>query len=120
MAIKMFITGHLLKESVGNPETPECNYSSKNDSYIKSLIEQMHYLKEENEMENSFIQSLLFRNSSTTKSCKMIYFAIVIKLIFIYIFIHIFIYLSIYLFVYSLFKVDLHLDLKTSKDFLWH
>ena len=99
MAIKMFITGHLLKESVGNPETPECNYSSKNDSYIKSLIEQMHYLKEENEMENSFIQSLLFRNSSTTKSCKMIYFAIVIKLIFIYIFIHIFIYLSIYLFI---------------------
>ena len=99
MALKMFITGLLLKQSFGNPEIPECNYSSKSDSYIKSLIEEIHYLKEENEMENSFIQFLLFRNSSTTKSCKIIYFAIVIKLIFIYIFIHIFIYLFIYLFI---------------------
>ena len=29
MALKMFITGLLLKQSFGNPETPECNYSSK-------------------------------------------------------------------------------------------
>ena len=57
MALKMFITDqlHLLKQSIGYPKTPECNCNSKNDSYIKSLIEQIHYLKEENKMKNSFI-----------------------------------------------------------------
>ena len=33
---------------------------------IKSLIEQIHYLKEEDKMKNSFLQTLLFQNSSTT------------------------------------------------------
>ena len=68
MALKMFITDqlYLLKKQVGNPKAPQFNCSSKSDSYIKSLIEQIHYLKEENKMKNSFIQSLLFRNSSTT------------------------------------------------------
>ena len=48
MALKMFITDqlHLLKQSIGYPKTPECNCNSKSDSYIKSLIEQIHYLKQ--------------------------------------------------------------------------
>ena len=56
MALKMFITDQLfiLKQSIGNPKTPECNCNSKSDSYITSLIEQVHYLKEENKMKNSF------------------------------------------------------------------
>ena len=33
---------------VGNPKTPGCNCNS--DSYIKSLIKQIHYLKEENKI----------------------------------------------------------------------
>ena len=68
MALKMFITDqlYLLKQSIGNPKTLECNCISKSDSYIKSLIEQIHYLKEENKIKISFIQPLLFQNSSTT------------------------------------------------------
>ena len=68
MALKMFITDqlHLLKQMVGNPKTPECKCNSKSDRYIKPLIEQIHSLKEENKMKNSFIKSLLFQNSSTT------------------------------------------------------
>ena len=62
MALKMFITDqlYLLKQSIANPKTPGCNCNSRNDSYITSLIEQIHYLKEENKMKNAFIQSLLF------------------------------------------------------------
>ena len=62
MALKMFITDqlYLLKQLVGNPKTPECYCNSNSDSYITYLIEQIHYLKEENKMKNSFIQSLLF------------------------------------------------------------
>ena len=68
MSLKMFVTDqlYLLKQSVGNLKTPECNYNRKSDIYIKSIIEQIHYLKEENKMKNSFIQSLLFQNSYTT------------------------------------------------------
>ena len=57
IALKMFITDqlYLSKQSIRNPKTPECNYITKSDSYITSLIEQMHYLKEENKMKNSFI-----------------------------------------------------------------
>ena len=68
MALKMFITDqlYLLKQSIANPKTPGCNCNSRNDSYITSLIEQIHYLKEENKMKNAFIQSLLFQNFSTT------------------------------------------------------
>ena len=57
MALKMFVTDqlYLLKRSVGNPKTPEFNCNSKSDIHIKSLIEQIHYLKEENKMKNSFI-----------------------------------------------------------------
>ena len=68
MSLKMFVTDqlYLLKESVGNLKTPQCNYNRKSDIYIKSIIEQIHYLKEENKMKNSFIQSLLFQNSYTT------------------------------------------------------
>ena len=62
MAFKMFITGqlYLLKQSAVNQQIPECNCNSKSNSYIKSLIEQIHYLKVENKMKNSFTQSLLF------------------------------------------------------------
>ena len=41
MVLNMFITDqlYLLKQSVGNPKTPECNSNSKSNNYIKSLIE---------------------------------------------------------------------------------
>ena len=70
MALKMFITDqlYLVKQSTGKPKTPECNCNSQSDSYIKSLIEPIHYLKEENKMKNSFIQSLLLHNSCTKSS----------------------------------------------------
>ena len=68
MVLKMFITDqiYLLKQQIGNPKTPECNYNSKSHSYITSRIEQIHYLKEENKMKNSFFQTLLSQKSSTT------------------------------------------------------
>ena len=70
MALKIFITDqlYLLKQSIGNPKICEsnCDSKSKSDSHIKSLIEQIHYLKEENKIKISFIQSLLSQNSSTT------------------------------------------------------
>ena len=68
MSLKMFVTDqlYLFKQSVGNLKTPECNYNRKSGIYIKSIIEQIHYLKEENKMKNSFIQFLLFQNSYTT------------------------------------------------------
>ena len=57
MALKMFITDqlYLLKKSVANPKKLEYNCNSKSDSYIKSLTEQIHHLKQENKMKNSFI-----------------------------------------------------------------
>ena len=57
---------YLLKQLVSITNTPECNCNSKSIIYIKLIIEQIHYLKQENKMKNSFILSLLFKNSSTT------------------------------------------------------
>ena len=53
----------MLKQSVGSTKAPEYNPSS--DFYIKSLIEQIEYLKEENKIKNSVIQSLLHQNPSS-------------------------------------------------------
>ena len=39
---------------VGSPKALECNCSSNTDIYITSLIEQVHYVKEENKMENYY------------------------------------------------------------------
>ena len=38
--------------------------SSKNNIYIDSLLDQINYLKEENKMKNSIIQSLLCHSPS--------------------------------------------------------
>ena len=66
MALKMFITDQLfiLKQSIGNPKTPECNCNSKcsSNSNIKSncncniasLTEQTHYVKQEHKMKKLF------------------------------------------------------------------
>ena len=68
MALKMFITDQLfiLKQSIGNPKTPECNCNSKCSSNsnsnnnsnsncnIASLIEQTHYVKQEHKMKKLF------------------------------------------------------------------
>ena len=61
LALKMFVTDQLyiLKQSVGCPKTSECNFSSKESIYINSLHDQINYLKEENKIKNSIIQSLL-------------------------------------------------------------
>ena len=81
MALKMFITDqlYLLKKQVGNPKAPQYNCSSKSDKYIKSLIEQIHYLKEENKMKNSFIS--LCYSGIPLPLFLMIFFSIMIKLI---------------------------------------
>ena len=70
MALKMVITDqlYLVKQSTGKPKTPACNCNSKSDSQIKSLIELIHYLKQENKLKNSFIQSLPLHNSCTRSS----------------------------------------------------
>ena len=62
----MFVTDQLyiLKQSVGCPETSECNFSSKESIYINSLHGQINYLKEENKIKNSIIQSLLCHSPS--------------------------------------------------------
>ena len=68
VTLKMFVTEQLyiIKQSVGSPKTSVCNCSSKNNIYIDSLHDQINYLREENKMKNSIIQSLLchspFRN----------------------------------------------------------
>ena len=68
MALKMFITDqlYLLKQSIGNPKTPDCNCNSKCSSNsnsnnnsnsncnIASLIEQTHYVKQEHKMKKLF------------------------------------------------------------------
>ena len=57
----MFVTEQLyiIKQSVGSPRTSVCNCSSENYIYIDSLHDQINYLREENKMKNSIIQSLL-------------------------------------------------------------
>ena len=66
MALKMVVTKHLqiIKQSVGSPKTSVCNCSSKNNIYIDSLHDQINYLREENKMKNSIIQSLLCHSPS--------------------------------------------------------
>ena len=66
LALKMFVTDQLyiLKQSVGCPKTSECNFSSKESIYINSLHDQINYLKEENKIKNSIIQSLLCHSPS--------------------------------------------------------
>ena len=66
MALKMFVTDQLyiLKQSVGCPTTSECYFSSKESIYINSLHDQINYLKEENKIKNSIIQSLLCHSPS--------------------------------------------------------
>ena len=61
MALKMFVTEQLyiIKRSVGSPDASERNCSSKNNIYIDSLHDQIHYLKEENKLKNSIMLSLL-------------------------------------------------------------
>ena len=72
MTLKMFVTEELyiIRQSVGSPKTSVCNCSSKNNIYIGSLYDQIHYLKEENKMKNSVIQSLLcYSPSKNVKDC---------------------------------------------------
>ena len=66
LAFKTFVTDQLyiLKQSVGCPKTSECNFSSKESIYINSLHDQINYLKEENKIKNSIIQSLLCHSPS--------------------------------------------------------
>ena len=66
LALKMFVTDQLyiLKQSVGCPKTSECNFSSKESIYINLLHDQINYLKEENKIKNSIIQSLLCHSPS--------------------------------------------------------
>ena len=58
LALKMFVSEqiYLLKQSVGTPNTSR-------DNYIKSLEEQIYYLKKENKIKNSIIQSLVHQNT---------------------------------------------------------
>ena len=65
-ALKMFVTEQLyiIKQSVGSPKTSLCNCSSKNNICIDSLHDQINYLREENEMKNFIIQSLLCHSLS--------------------------------------------------------
>ena len=57
LALKMFVSEqiYLLKQSIDTPNT-------NGDNYIKSLEEQICYLKEENKIKNSIIQSLVHQN----------------------------------------------------------
>ena len=58
LALKMFVSEqiYLLKQSVGTP-------NNNSDNYIKSLEEQICYLKEENKIKNSIMQSLVHQNT---------------------------------------------------------
>ena len=71
VALKMLVTDqlYLLKQSVSSTKALEYNPSS--DFYIKSLIEQKEYLKEENKIKNSMIQSLLYQNPSSGANSQM-------------------------------------------------
>ena len=66
VGLKMFVSEQLyiIKLSVGSPKTSVCNCSSKNNIYIDSLLDQINYLREENKIKNSIIQSLLCHSSS--------------------------------------------------------
>ena len=66
VALKMFVTEQLfiIKQSVDSPKTSVCNCSSKNNIYMDSLHDQVNYLREENKMKNSIIQSLLCHSLS--------------------------------------------------------
>ena len=72
VALKMFVTEQLyiIKQSVGSPKTSLCNFSSKNNIYIDSLHDQINYLREENKMKNSIIQSLLCHSPSKSVNDK--------------------------------------------------
>ena len=68
-ALKMFVSDQLyiLKQSVGSPKSFECNCShtnKNNDIQIKSLIDQIDYLKEENRIKSQIIQSLVHTRPS--------------------------------------------------------
>ena len=67
MALKIIVTEQLYikKQAVGSPKTSMCNCSSKNNIYIDSLHDQINYLREENKLKNSSIQSLLCHSPST-------------------------------------------------------
>ena len=67
-ALKMFVAKqfYLLKQSVGKPKNPSCNCNNSSEIYIKSLHDQIHYLKEENQIKNNIIQSLVHHNPSYT------------------------------------------------------
>ena len=65
-ALKMFVTKQLyiIKQLVGSPKTSWCNCTFKNNIYIDSYHDQINYLREENKMKNSIIQSLLCHSPS--------------------------------------------------------
>ena len=71
-ALKMFVTEQLyiIKQSVGSPKISVCNCSSKNNIYIESLHDQTNYLREENKMKNSIIQSLICHSLSKNDNDK--------------------------------------------------
>ena len=71
-ALKMFLTEQLyiIKQSVGSPTISVCNCSSKNNIYIESLHDQTNYLREENKMKNSMIQSLICHSPSRNDNDK--------------------------------------------------
>ena len=77
MALKMFVTDQL-KQSVGNPKTPECNCNCTSDIYIKSLIEKIHNSKVENKRKTLLFS--LFYSRTPRPLFLMIYFEIMIKL----------------------------------------
>ena len=66
MAWTMFVIEqiYIIKQSVGSSKISVCNCSSKNNIYIDSLCDQINYLREENKMKNSIIQSLLCHSPS--------------------------------------------------------
>ena len=66
MTLKILVTEQLytMKQSVGSPKTSVCKCSSKDNIYIDSLHDIINYLKEENKMKNSIIQSLLWHGPS--------------------------------------------------------
>ena len=63
LALKMFVSEqiYLLKQSIGTPNT-------NSDNYIKSLEEQMCYVKVENKIKNSITQSLVHQNTCNSIS----------------------------------------------------
>ena len=66
VTLKMFVTEQLyiIKQSIGSPKTSVCDCSSQNNICIDSLHDQIDYLRDENKMKNSIIQSLLCHSPS--------------------------------------------------------